>query len=539
MKTFLSSLFKKKKTNQSIGMDAPKTAIYQILLPWVNEVGPLPASLIEKVNNLAIDDTEDNKNQIRWAAGALDGVLAHHLLQESEADINDIYLLLKNAIGKNDQTSIDALYEYVKKNSPIQYIDDLIHLIVDRQDLDPEKLSKLTMHLLKSSHDINMLKLAIALSAFFPSDERCRILLCLAAHDELTLYSLIAISSMLDSPEEYEKLWLQIAKRVEGWGRVHCIERLPSDPSEALRDWLLLHGYQNNILLNYTAWHCADAGRLADKLETSTNPALIVAATDIIQALLNDGPARGMQDYEDASRCSFHYLRQILQNGFQLAYYTTIIDILLFFKENEADYEHSQEIINLANEILDNPIWEDIIQKGFDTDDMSIFYQAIHAAKAQQINIFSQIYQKQQQNPESHLWYELMLEEDRHNIQLVMELAEQQLPLEAIASGPEDNWGLGLEYQNHNQLGIILQSLNKFPHLGLNLIKSGLQSPVTSNRSHALKALSTWDRQSWPVDLENFVIQCHDREPTADIKEWFDALLKGKTLQDDFDDSIE
>lgn len=43
------------------------------------------------------------------------------------------------------------------------------------------------------------------------------------AHEEFTLYSAVAVSNGLPDPEA--ELWA-LAASVDGWGRIHCVERL-------------------------------------------------------------------------------------------------------------------------------------------------------------------------------------------------------------------------------------------------------------------------------------------------------------------------
>lgn len=73
MKKWLASLFKKGQENYPVVWNTNITPIYQHLLPWINELSPLPESLSELP-----DTTEVDENTIRWANGAEDGVFSHH-----------------------------------------------------------------------------------------------------------------------------------------------------------------------------------------------------------------------------------------------------------------------------------------------------------------------------------------------------------------------------------------------------------------------------------------------------------------------------
>lgn len=523
MKKWLSSIFGQKQSGYPVVWDASKISIYQQLNSWQEELTPLPESLSELPDSTDSDDTE-----IRWANGAEDGVLGHHGSGQSETDIDTLYSLLKPAVEKGDKTSVLQFYQYAAQNTPISYIDDFLELIVKQQDISAIKLAEFTDWLLYHSPDRNIVKLAMALTIFFPSLERLNTLYCLAAHDELTLYAIFPVHAMIESPDEYEAMWLKMAKRVEGWGRVQLIERMPTPLNEETRQWMLLTGYKNDVMPEYTAWNCATHAHLSDALEMRVDSTLLAAATDILQALLNGGPARDIHDYEDASRCCFNYLKQVSQHDYLLAYYFTVQHIHEFFSENQEHYDNSNEIIALSKSILDSPDWKNLIKQGLDSSDCAVFREAIYVAKSRGQEVFSFLYEKQLANVESDLWFELMKTEDNEQAERVIKLAEQQLDLNKISSGPEDILGIGPKYQQHGKLDFLLQELHRFPGQGLPLIQCALQSPVVRNRNMALKALFSWERKTWPIDLEAFLTCCHDNEPNKETKQLFDSLLKGQ-----------
>lgn len=69
------------------------------------------------------------------------------------------------------------------------------------------------------------------------------------------------------------------------------------------------------------------------------------------------------------------------------------------------------------------------------------------------------IFARQLADAADNNWYQLMQTAQPEHIARVISLAEQQLDLEAIASGPGMAMGLGLEYQQHQALDFVLQDL--------------------------------------------------------------------------------
>jgi len=72
---------------------------------------------------------------------------------------------------------------------------------------------------------------------------------------------------------------------------------------------MLREGYSNSVMVEYTAYSCATAGRLRAALEQpSVDVALLAGAGDIIVALIAGGPAENIDDYADAAVVVERYL---------------------------------------------------------------------------------------------------------------------------------------------------------------------------------------------------------------------------------------
>ena len=134
---------------------------------------------------------------------------------------------------------------------------------------------------------------------------------------------------------------------------------------------------------------------------------------------------------------------------------------------------------------------------------------------------------QQQQNAGNDDWLTLMQTDNPERARQVAELAEQQLPLVAIASGPSDAMGLGPDWEPHSKLDSVLQELHRFPDIGWPLIRCGLQSPVVRNRNKALNALYARARESWPQDMTGLLEKGALAEPDTQVKARMTALLKG------------
>jgi hypothetical protein len=119
---------------------------------------------------------------------------------------------------------------------------------------------------------------------------------------------------------------------------------------------------------------------------------------------------------------------------------------------------------------------------------------------------------------------------DDDRIGAVIEFAEANLDLAAIATGASDKLGLGREFAPHSCLDFVLQDLRRFPGSGGTLIETGLRSPVIRNRNLAVAALAAWTRGAWPGELVEALERAAGCEPDGDVRERMRKASRGEPL---------
>ncbi|TQI78630.1 hypothetical protein FHU10_1332 [Serratia fonticola] len=506
------------------GTDRP--AIYHWLATWPNNDEPLPAEAETLPDEPPFDD-----GQIRWSAGALDGVFGHHMAAaEDESPVEAIMAALKSVLRKPRRQNVEQLYTLLNQASPLSYIDALLAAVAQDCQLPANNLQALVEWLATESPDRNVVKVAMALLAFFPTQKSDQILRTLGAHSEFTLYAVVALGSLLPA-EEYERAWLALAKRAEGWGRVQLIERSPEPLSQQSRDWLLREGYRNSVMYEYTAWHCATHGQLLAALQDRPDAALLVGAAEILQALINGGPTRDMHDYAQGAQACECYLRCLLAMApAEIQHYLAASEIARFAQlqsaEEEAvwDLAQCELLAERANAVMAQPQWSSVINGHLQGSDKSLFNLAVIASRLRQQDPWEAIYARQLADPTDDNWYQLMQTDQPAHITRVIALAEQQLDLAAIASGPGTAMGLGLAYRQHQALDFVLQDLKKFPGMGESLLAVGLRSEVIRNRHMALNALEVWPPADWSPEMLQTLAESVRNEPDEPVRERLQAL---------------
>ena len=114
----------------------------------------------------------------------------------------------------------------------------------------------------------------------------------------------------------------------------------------------------------------------------------------------------------------------------------------------------------------------------------------------------------------------------------MIEFAEANIDLAAIATGAGDELGLGRGFEPHSCLDYVLQDLRRFPGRGARLIEAGLKSPVVRNRNMAVNALAAWSREDWPGGLKEALERAAGCEPKEDVRERMQKTLRGEPLSE-------
>lgn len=479
-------------------------------------------------------------SQIRWAAGALDGVMGHHVggadndeLVRKAVDLVLAYCESPTATTKH------ALYQHVIEGSTLPLIDPIIETLVGNQQLNHQRLYELASSFVSEAPDREPVKFGIAILGLFHNPENETLFQTIGRHEEFTLYCAVALTNLSDDPEP--SLWT-LARNVNGWGRIHVVERLAQTESSEIKNWLLREGYRNSVMYEYLAYTCATAGGLLSSLsEDTVDRELLTSAGEIIDALITGGPAENIDDYEDGALAAEMFLRHIESSAETLDDFAHVHTIKWFLDDEDTDWdsraergwtsERRDDLRATCDRILSRPEWSDLARHGLASDDEMEFHRANQVAEALGIDTWETHWHRLQEKPtDSGRWYQVMACCDDGRIAEVIALAEQNVDLEKIATGPADEMGLGPGWEQHQCLDFVLQGLRRFPGQGHQLIEAGLRSPVVRNRNMAVAAMSAWECDRWDDNLRDALKAAARIEPDDDLRERMEQSLRGERL---------
>ena len=513
------------------------SSIFNFLADNLNEEG----KLTEPGFDLP-DEKPANENELRFAPGLLDSMLGAQDSTNSKLEIDELVQLIKRVSEYGDRRSEAKFYQLVTAT------DSVIGIIDDFLDRAAKLSLPINPYLLNFSKDLafktdhrNSVKFGVAMIGMCGDKSLTNQIKIIGLHDEFTLFAIVALSGFSDNL--INDLWA-LAKKVEGWGKIHAVERLakmelPND----IKNWLITDGYKNSIMYEYLAYTCALNGELHNiiKKETISNT-IFESSTEIITALINGGPAEDISVYQYAAVLIENYIRHATVQASDVSVFIMLTDIKEFLIElqnddiaNQSKNGWTQDIISNClidtMEIINAKNWSEFVVPALQSNDNTLFWKGKQAAKILNIDIWNIVWQRLKNDPsDSSLWYDVVNEAKPEQADEVINYAIETLPLNELATGPKDSLGIGPEYARHQALDFIITFLEGFPTKGELILLSALDSPVTRNRHMAVKALQKWGKANWSEGIAIKLRHLSKIEPDEDTKKNILRVLKGQDL---------
>ena len=474
--------------------------ILEVISAW--DDGPPPA---------LPDEGPDDGRTIRWGAGALDGVVARDGESARERARGAVLAELIARAASGDAEAADALYDAARGEGIVFALDAALEALAAAR-VGSGPVAELGRRLLREARHREPLKLAVALVGRAGDRDDVPLLETLARHDEFSVVAGAALATLLDDPVE---AWWRVARLATGWGKVEAVARLAAAPAlpDDVRAWMLRHGCENDVMPEYLAFACATAGGLEDALAGLVDDELLDGACTIVRALVNGGPAEDISDYEPGPRVAAAVVELVAERPTSVERLAAVVDVRRWAEDFEEHVAIAERCGRVLHREEGRAFVADRLQRpGEVLDVWSI-------AEAMGLDPWEPGWRDLQQAPEdSRLYHRLARTPVAARWERLAAFAVRELPLAALASGPEDRLfppdGLG---EPSLALAAMVQDMRP-GRWSAPLLAAALLSPVISTRNAALHALGAAPPATWGAEARSALRRLALEEPNDDVR---------------------
>ena len=498
-------------------------SIYDVISRSINSEGKLDL-------NFMLPFKKPSPTEMRFIPGAKDGIgLYHFNLRTPKSAANKIFKLLKSDWKKGDSDSQEKVAEILNRYGSWTVIDYVLHLIRDKQkEIDPKNIFYYACKLAFESTNEELVKLGICLFGLLDlsnEEEIMNRLFILALYEEFTLYVIVAFSNHQNGND----LLFKIAQKVDGWGKIHAVERL-EPTSDEIREWILRKGCANAVMNAYLGLECANKGNLIGALHQDTiDNELFEGISVIIDALLDEGPVEGISAYEHAEEALQHYLQIASEHIETITQFWRILNLQSWLIS--AQIANRDELLKICDDIINREVWRKMVLEILNNPDDKQFFYASHVASRLNMDVSELIFKAIKQNPVEHCVYISIVYKNPEYANELTKIYEEILPLDDMATGMGDFLFAESLAHEHNCLDFVLQELKNYPKMGEKLVQTALKSPVTRERNRACNVMEEWCKilnqnlQTVSPDLFSLLKEIADIEVNPDTKNIMKKLL--------------
>ena len=400
MKDWIKNIFKGQEPAEIIDWET-NDSILEFLKMNIDADGSL------KESAQTLPDEKKADDEIKFAPGLTDAMFGTDDSNESKTRIRELVKLITKIAKNGDEQSKSDFYREITENeSVIGIIDQFLEKLVQSSIPVEPYLFSFSHKLATRTKNRNAVKFGIAILGLCQNKKPIEDIKVLGLHDEFTVFSTVALSNLSDNL--INDLW-QLAKHVEGWGKIQLVDRLAKmDLPEDIRDWLVMKGYKNSIMYEYLALTCAINGNLNQKLsKESVDQDLFDSAGEIIVALMDEGPAEGMSGYDEAEETIQNYIRHAKLRPLKIADFITLHRIKDYLEESPEEneilksWDHnelSNSLIDI-NEVLNSKDWTSEINRALYSSDNVEFWNGKKAAQKLNIDISDTLWERLEKFP--------------------------------------------------------------------------------------------------------------------------------------------
>jgi hypothetical protein len=486
--------------------------------PWPDGGYPLP--------------DEDPAREQLMVGSVLDGVRTHHFgsAPDPDAAARIADLVADLVTGPPSQSACAGLHAALAGQPALQVADGLGGQ-VRRRGLPADRVRAVGRWLAEYGTRRDAVAGGIVLLGVAGDGRDRDLLLLLGALEDLTLYAVVALARTQPDPD---RAVFEMARRVAAWGRIQAVERLKGTSDPQIRGWLLREGFRNEVMNEYLAHLAATTGDLyTAMLDPEPDEALLDGAGGIIDALCAvGGPAKDIRDYPDGPAVIGRYLTLVRDRAPSLARAAIVLGLGDFLESGEAaglgwGSGSRDELRDACRVLARRPSWRAVVEGALADPDLAAFRRALWPAAQLGIPTRQRVRARLRTDPfDGYLWQSLLEDCPDAEIDDLITLAQELLPVSELAAGPASSHGIGSGYYPPDHvLDQIVTWLGAYPGRGWILIRTALRNPVIRCRNMAIRTLARWPAHAVPAGAAAAVRDALQAEPEPNTRDAMEHLL--------------
>jgi hypothetical protein len=453
----------------------------------------------------------------------MDGIQSHHFRAPIDArSAEEVAGRVGELAVAFDPAAVAALHDQLAEQRALGIVDGLTRNLREG-DMPREGVRRVSRWLCEHGWRREPVKIGIAMLGEVAEEPDRERLLLLGALDELTLYAAVALAKTWSYRGVFE-----LARRVDGWGRIHAVERLKGCEDPGIRAWLLREGFRNGVMNEYLAGIAATTGDLYVALsDLAVDDALLDGAGDIFLALATGGPAEDLRHYPDALPALDRYLDLVAAAVPSLPRLSALTGIARILRKPYEGLDwpdgERERVAARIDQLLTRPAWGEVARACLaDPADEYEFNRALASALHLGLPVRAEVVRHLRKHPNNaYVWQSILPRATAADVPELLAVAEEVLPLDALATGPGTTGGWGGEFEQDRTLGTIVNGLREVPGVGLSSISTALSNRVVWVRRAAVETLSAWAEAApsqLPLAAIGWVREAAAREPDENLR---------------------
>ncbi len=492
-------------------------SIFQKIETLINTTGELP-------DDFEAEEREYGENELRFAPGAMEGILGHHSLGKGE--IKDFADTLKSYLEMDSASALEQFEE----TQPFQVAcgrNELLQEIISHQEEYPaDKVANLGYYFACQGSKCESVKLGLSLLALFDfsdNEQVCGLLRYLGYCEEFTDYVTMSVAGWEESKKQ--DFYFELAKKLKGWGKIDIVEEMNADTPEK-KEWILCHGCKNSIMNSYLAYECVQKCDFHDRLrEGNLIMEQLKGAGEIMIGLIEEGPCKGMSIVEEPVELTLNYINEVMKHPLDVVDIQHLCWIHEYFDKSEI--ENGKQVCERLQQT-----WTTMDLSGLVTENLAENPHAcVQIANHFELDIAKPLLELMRQDLKKYFNYSFYFFRKDCYVDEFLDLCERETDESLYPKKMGDSLGIGRMGEGMLALDMVVQYMDKYPLKGRKLLVISIQSPITRWRNMAAKVLNGWTQKlekplsEIDTDLYELVKEVAAKECNETTKEAWNKLL--------------